>query len=109
MVTFISGVLSDGATCYQCGVDISGWTGTDGEAPEAGDASICMNCGALLIFSADSHKFIRPDDDTLSLMLLDPNVVEAIRVIKSLPKPSEQESLDEFLERMLQRKMGEKH
>jgi len=48
-------VLLPESTCPDCGYHMDAATSVDGEdgAPQAGDLSLCISCGALLEFNED--------------------------------------------------------
>jgi hypothetical protein len=60
---------NDTAACPACGQRLSGATSLDGDfAPQAGDLSVCCNCGESLVFNDDLtlHSISKEEMDSLS-------------------------------------------
>lgn len=62
-------------TCVGCGREITAATPIDcDEKPKSGDATVCLYCGHLMIYS-DDFSLRNPTDEEMREMAGDPRVV----------------------------------
>lgn len=67
--------------CSTCGDRLDAASGEPGKGPEPGDASLCLNCGDLIVF--ETATLARPPtDDERADIEADPRVQRAASLIK---------------------------
>lgn len=72
--------------CPACGANLTGaFNSEDDEGPKAGDASLCAECRALLVYSGspvDSLRYPTPNEERK--LLADENVQRAIAALAAV-------------------------
>lgn len=70
------------STCFSCGHHFDAATGLEGAfTPNAGDASICIRCGGLAVFTGEGLEIRAATDDELVAFNSHPQIRRARRLI----------------------------